>query len=91
MNTSVVYFLGFLLVTAGLAYAAITLGVPGIWVAIGAIILVGIGLMMTVTQANKASAPSGTKNSRRSIDDDDDRDYPRRRTIDSDRTTIRRD
>jgi hypothetical protein len=50
MNTSVVYFLGFVLVIAGLAYAAITLGVPDVWVIIGGIILLGVGLMSTVTR-----------------------------------------
>lgn len=56
MNTSVVYFLGFILVIAGLAYGAITLGVPEVWVIIGAIILLGIGLMSTVKNTKRPSA-----------------------------------
>lgn len=58
MNTSVVYFLGFVLVIAGLAYAAITLGVPDVWVIIGGIILLGVGLMSTVTRTRRPG-PSG--------------------------------
>lgn len=58
MNTSIVYFLGFILVIAGLAYAAITLGVPDVWVGIGAVILIGIGLMSTVKNT-KRPAPTG--------------------------------
>jgi len=58
MNTSVVYFLGFVLVIAGLAYGAIELGVPEVWVIIGGIILLGIGLMSTVKNT-KRPAPSG--------------------------------
>ena len=58
MNTSFVYFFGFILVVGGLAYGAITLGVPDIWVAIGAVILVGLGLMSTVKNT-KRPTPAG--------------------------------
>ena len=57
MNTSIVYFFGFLLVIGGLAYGAIMLGVPSLWVGIGAVILVGLALMNTVT-STKRPAPS---------------------------------
>ena len=57
MNTSVVYFFGFLLVIAGLAYGAIVAGVPSLWVGIGALVLVGIALMNTVT-STKQREPS---------------------------------
>ncbi len=69
MNSSVVYFLGFALVIAGIAYAAITLGVPSIWVIIGAIILIGIALMSTVT---KTKQPTTTDT--RPVDRNRDRD-----------------
>ena len=58
MNSSVVYFLGFVLVVAGLAYGAMTLGVPLLWIGIGGVILLGIGLMSTVTHT-KRPGPSG--------------------------------
>ncbi|MCJ7420922.1 hypothetical protein [Sphingomicrobium astaxanthinifaciens] len=59
MNSSMVYFLGFLLVIAGLAYGAIMLGVPSLWVGIGALVLVGIALMSTVTNTKRPSAADG--------------------------------
>ncbi|WP_228243212.1 hypothetical protein [Porphyrobacter sp. GA68] len=58
MNTSVVYFLGFVLVVAGLGYGAMSLGVPMLWIGIGAVILLGIGLMSTVTHTRRPG-PSG--------------------------------
>ena len=58
MNTSFVYFFGFLLVVAGLAYGATMLGVPPIWVGVGAVVLVGLGIMSTVT-STKTREPAG--------------------------------
>ena len=45
MSSFALYFTGVLIVVEGLVYAAITLGLPQIWIAIGAIIIVGFGLM----------------------------------------------
>ncbi|WP_265587739.1 hypothetical protein [Sphingomicrobium arenosum] len=59
MNSSAVYFLGSLLVIAGLAYGAIMLGVPALWVGIGAVVLVGIALMNTVTSTKRPSSAEG--------------------------------
>ncbi|TCD04968.1 hypothetical protein EYB45_05390 [Erythrobacteraceae bacterium CFH 75059] len=58
MNTSIVYLLGFLLVIGGLAYGALTAGVPQIWVIIGAVVLFGVALMSTVKNTRRP-APSG--------------------------------
>jgi hypothetical protein len=40
------YIVGFLILIAGLAWAAIEAGVPSLYVAIGAVILFGIGIIM---------------------------------------------
>ena len=42
------YLVGFLLVIAGLVLAANLLGLPGQWIAIGAIVLVGFGILTAV-------------------------------------------
>lgn len=55
MNSSGVYFIGFLILLGGLAYGAITLGVPPMWVGIGAVILLGIGIMSTVSNTKLKS------------------------------------
>lgn len=39
-----IYFIGFLIVIAGLAYGATLLNVPNVWIAVGVVILVGMAL-----------------------------------------------
>jgi hypothetical protein len=41
----IVYFIGTLLVVAGLAYAASRLGVASVWIVAGALVILGLGLM----------------------------------------------
>jgi len=40
-----VYAIGYAVFIGGLAYAALLLGVPQLWIAVGAVILGGIGLV----------------------------------------------
>ena len=47
------YFIGALILIAGLAWAAITAGVPELWVAIGAVILLGLSIMSAVTNSRR--------------------------------------
>ncbi len=47
------YLIGFLILIAGLAWAAITAGAPELYVAIGAVILLGIGIITGVTQTRR--------------------------------------
>jgi hypothetical protein len=46
----VVYMIGFLILIGGLAWAAITAGAPQLWVEIGAVILLGLGIVTGVTR-----------------------------------------
>lgn len=39
-----IYFIGFLIVIAGLAYGAMLLNVPTVWIAVGVVVLVGAAL-----------------------------------------------
>ncbi|MBB3763016.1 hypothetical protein [Sphingomicrobium lutaoense] len=59
MSSSGLYFIGFLIVIAGLAYGAMMLGVPPVWIGIGAAILVGFGLMSTITNTKRREPPAG--------------------------------
>ena len=45
MTNFIVYLIGTLLVVAGLAYAAARLGVSSVWIAAGALVIIGLGLM----------------------------------------------
>jgi uncharacterized membrane protein HdeD (DUF308 family) len=44
MSTFAVYMIGFIMIIGGLAYGAYRLGAPQIWILIGSIILLGLGL-----------------------------------------------
>ncbi len=42
------YAIGFALVIAGLVYGAFLMHMPGHWIAVGAIVLIGIGILKGV-------------------------------------------
>lgn len=46
----VVYMIGFVILIGGLAWAAITAGAPTLWVEIGAVILLGLGIVTGVAR-----------------------------------------
>ncbi|MBA2586943.1 MAG: hypothetical protein H0U99_10725 [Chthoniobacterales bacterium] len=46
----VVYMIGFLILIGGLAWAAITAGAPTLYVEIGAVILLGLGIVTGVAR-----------------------------------------
>jgi heme A synthase len=45
MTSSQTYLLGFIILIIGLAGAAYILAVPPVWIAVGVVILIGIGIM----------------------------------------------
>lgn len=49
MSSFALYLIGFIVFTGGLIWAAVALGLPGQWVAIGAVILLGLGVITAVT------------------------------------------
>ena len=55
MTSFQLYLLGFVVVIIGLGAAAYLLGVPAVWIAIGVVILLGIGLIA----ASSRSGPGG--------------------------------
>lgn len=52
------YILGFLILIGGLAWGAIELGAPQLWVIIGSMILLGIGII-TGASRTRAHRPGG--------------------------------
>ena len=44
------YLLGFLLVIVGLAFGAYLLNVPPTWIAVGAIVMIGLGILTATTR-----------------------------------------
>jgi positive regulator of sigma E activity len=45
MSSFQTYLLGFIILIVGLGIAAYLLGLPPIWIAVGAIVLIGIGII----------------------------------------------
>jgi hypothetical protein len=45
MSSFQTYLLGYIILIIGLAIAAILLGLPPVWIAVGAIVLIGIGII----------------------------------------------
>ena len=52
MSTFQTYLLGFVILIIGLAVVAYLLGAPPIWIAAGAIVLVGIGIIAATTSTS---------------------------------------
>lgn len=50
MSSFGTYLLGFLLVIVGLAFAAYLLNVPPTWIAVGAIVMIGLGILTATTR-----------------------------------------
>ena len=47
------YLIGFVVLILGLGYAAFLAGVPGQWIAVGVIVLVGLGILTGVTRTRQ--------------------------------------
>jgi hypothetical protein len=52
------YSIGFVLVIGGLIYAAYLMHVPAHWIAVGAIVLLGLGIL-TGVKATRQKDPAG--------------------------------
>jgi len=53
-----IYAAGFAIVIAGLIYAACLMHIPAHWIAVGAIILLGIGIVTGVKNTRQKDPPS---------------------------------
>ncbi len=52
------YLIGFIVFISGLAYGAVLLNVQAQWIAVGAIVLVGIGLLTGVKATRQKDPPA---------------------------------
>ncbi|HEX4681805.1 MAG TPA: hypothetical protein VH277_03790 [Gemmatimonadaceae bacterium] len=59
MSSFATYLIGFIILIVGLAFAAYLLNVPTTWIAVGAIVLIGIGVLSATsrTKMRDAGAP----------------------------------
>lgn len=51
------YFAGFLIVIIGLSIAAFLMGAPPIWIAVGATVLLGLGIVMATSRTKPRDPP----------------------------------
>ncbi|HEV2149576.1 MAG TPA: hypothetical protein VGR37_19400 [Longimicrobiaceae bacterium] len=50
MSSFQTYLLGFIIVVIGLAAGAYMLNVPGVWIGIGVVVLIGIGILSATSR-----------------------------------------
>jgi hypothetical protein len=48
-----VYLVGFIILVVGLAWGAHLAGVPPVWIGVGVIVLIGIGILTGVTKTTR--------------------------------------
>jgi len=53
------YIVGFLILIIGLVWAAMTAGVPQLYIMIGVVILLGIGIISAVSRTRSKDPPAG--------------------------------
>ena len=53
MSSFALYLIGFLIFVAGLAYGAFLLGLAATWIAVGAIVLIGLGIVTGVGKTRR--------------------------------------
>ena len=52
------FLIGFIVLIVGLGIAAFLLNVPTMWIAVGVIILIGIGILMATSRTKMKDPPS---------------------------------
>ncbi len=58
MSAFALYVLGFFVLLGGLGYGAFLLHVPQTWIIVGALVIIGLGIMSAVTHTKRRDPPS---------------------------------
>jgi uncharacterized membrane protein len=58
MSSFSIYLIGFIVLIIGLAIAAVILGVPQIWIGVGVIVLIGLGVLTGVSKTKRPDPPA---------------------------------
>ena len=58
MSSFSTYLIGFIVLIIGLAMAAYLLGVPPMWITVGVIALIGIGILMATSRTKPKDPPT---------------------------------
>ena len=62
MSAFMLYAIGFFVLLAGLIYGAVLIHVPQTWIIVGALVIVGLGIMSAVSHTKRRDPPSETPN-----------------------------
>ncbi len=57
MSNMSLYVVGIIVLIAGLAWGAVRLGIPTVWIGIGAVVVLGIGLVSAVGNTRQREQP----------------------------------
>lgn len=57
MSSFGIYVIGFLIFTVGLAAAAYLLGAPPVWIGVGVVVLLGMGILTGVSKTRTKDPP----------------------------------
>jgi hypothetical protein len=57
MSSFGIYVIGFLIFTGGLAAAAYLLGAPPVWIGVGIVTLLGLGILSGVSRTRRRDPP----------------------------------
>ena len=57
MSSFALYVIGYFVLICGLSYGAHLAGVPDVWIGVGAIIMLGIGIITGVSRARRPDTP----------------------------------
>jgi uncharacterized membrane protein YiaA len=60
MSSFATYLIGFIVLIVGLAFAAYLLNVPTTWIAVGVIVLIGIGILSATSRTKMRDPTVGT-------------------------------
>jgi len=58
MSAFVLYVAGFIVLLGGLVYGAFLLHVPQTWIGVGALVMIGLGIMTAVSRTKQRDPPS---------------------------------
>ena len=58
MSSFGIYQIGFIIFIIGVAFGAYLLGAPPVWIVVGAIILIGIGILTGVSRTKRQDPPA---------------------------------
>lgn len=58
MSSFATYLTGFIILIIGLAIGAYLLNIPPMWIVVGAIILIGLGVLMATSRTKPRDPPS---------------------------------